>query len=74
MDVTKQDQIKKDFNKVCNAVGKGELTALVNNAGFDHYGSIEFMPIESTEQQFQVNVFGFSPSRTSRIAPLSKKV
>lgn len=59
MDVTKQDQVDKAFDEIRGAVGEQEgLTALVNNAGFAHYGPAEFMPMEFVDQQFQVNVFG----------------
>lgn len=43
---------------VADAVGKGGLWGLVNNAGVAYAGPLEFVPVEALRDQFEVNVFG----------------
>lgn len=37
---------------------EGRLDALVNNAGYGRYGSVEDVPLDDWRRQFDVNVFG----------------
>lgn len=37
---------------------EGRVDALVNNAGYGSYGSVEDVPLDEARRQFEVNVFG----------------
>ncbi|WP_255555754.1 SDR family NAD(P)-dependent oxidoreductase [Rhodoferax sp. PAMC 29310] len=39
---------------------EGRLDALVNNAGYGSYGTIEDVPLDEARRQFEVNVFGLA--------------
>lgn len=54
MDVTQTEHIKACFNYI-DQFFNGELDVLVNNAGSWLPGSVEMMPIEDIESQFQIN-------------------
>jgi NAD(P)-dependent dehydrogenase (short-subunit alcohol dehydrogenase family) len=40
--------------------GTGRLDAIVNNAGYGSYGSLEEVPLDEARRQFEVNVFGLA--------------
>ena len=56
MDVTKAESIKECVDQII--VKEGKIDILVGNAGFGLCGSIEEMPDDLTQKQFDVNVFG----------------
>jgi NAD(P)-dependent dehydrogenase (short-subunit alcohol dehydrogenase family) len=58
LDVTKADQIDSVREQVAEAVGKGGLVGLVNNAGVGGGGPIEFMPLDELRGTLEVNLIG----------------
>ena len=55
-DVTNEAQVK---TAVAEAIGRfGRLDVIVNNAGYGSMGSIEEVPADEVQRQFDVNVFG----------------
>ena len=55
-DVTNEPQVK---TAVAEAIAHfGQLDVIVNNAGYGSIGSIEEVPAEEVQRQFDVNVFG----------------
>jgi NAD(P)-dependent dehydrogenase (short-subunit alcohol dehydrogenase family) len=55
-DVTNEPQVKA---AVAAAIAHfGQLDVIVNNAGYGSMGSIEEVPAEEVQRQFEVNVFG----------------
>ena len=55
-DVTNEAQVK---TAVADAIAHfGQLDVVVNNAGYGSMGSIEEVPAEEVQRQFDVNVFG----------------
>lgn len=56
MDVTEADSVKRSVNQII--VKEGKIDVLICNAGFGLCGSIEEMPDDLTQKQFDVNVFG----------------
>jgi len=55
-DVTNEGQVKA---AVADAIARfGRLDVVVNNAGYGSMGSIEEVPAEEVQRQFDVNVFG----------------
>lgn len=58
LDVTKEDEIKAAVDKVISE--QGRIDALVNNAGYGSYGSVEETSIEDARYQFEVNIFGLA--------------
>ncbi len=57
MDVTNDNSVKAGVAKVIQQAGG--IDNLVCNAGFGVYGSIEEMPLEAAQKQFDLNVFGY---------------
>lgn len=55
LDVTNDDQIKSVRD---THLADGDLTCLVNNAGYAQLGPLEDLSIASVKEQFDVNVFG----------------
>jgi NAD(P)-dependent dehydrogenase (short-subunit alcohol dehydrogenase family) len=51
---------------------EGRLDALVNNAGYGSYGSLEEVPLEEGRRQFEVNVFGLA-RLTQLVLPLMRR-
>lgn len=57
MDITQEPSVQKAVAAVLAKTG-GTLDALVCNAGFGVYGSIEEIPMDLAVKQFDTNVFG----------------
>lgn len=57
LDVTKTESVQKGVAEVIRRAGK--IDVLVCNAGFGVYGSIEEMPMELVQKQFDTNIFGY---------------
>ncbi|MGC8767082.1 MAG: SDR family NAD(P)-dependent oxidoreductase [Brevinematia bacterium] len=51
-----EESMKNVVNKIIHKEGK--IDVLVNNAGYGIAGSVEDIPIEEAEKQFEVNLFG----------------
>lgn len=58
LDVTDEAQVADAFVDVTKVVGSDGLSALVNNAGTALGGPVEYLPLETWRDQFEVNVFG----------------
>lgn len=58
LDVTDEDQVAAAFAQVAEAVGSQGLSALINNAGTALGGPVEYLPLDTWRDQFEVNVFG----------------
>jgi NADP-dependent 3-hydroxy acid dehydrogenase YdfG len=56
LDVTDEPGMAAAVATLLNA--EGRIDALVNNAGYGSYGTIEDVPIAEARRQFDVNVFG----------------
>jgi len=56
MDVCDEDSVRKGFAEVLSAVPR--LDALVCNAGFGIFGSVEEVSIAAAKEQFETNFFG----------------
>jgi NAD(P)-dependent dehydrogenase (short-subunit alcohol dehydrogenase family) len=57
LDITQPEKILSACQQVSEKTG-GELYCLVNNAGINISGAMEFMPIQDFRQQIEVNVTG----------------
>lgn len=71
LDVTSSESIEHAVNEVLSKT-KGQLGALVNNAGFGQAGAIEDISREALRYQFEVNVFGVH-ELTNHFIPTFKK-
>jgi len=67
LDVTRSDSVRSTVERVRPESGDGSnggdggdggLAGLVNNAGVAVAGPLEFLPLESFREQFELNVFG----------------
>lgn len=58
VDVTDEAQVESAFTQVAETVGNRGLSALVNNAGTALGGPVEYLPLATWRDQFEVNVFG----------------
>ncbi len=58
LDVTKEEEVKAAVDKVISE--QGRIDALINNAGYGSYGSVEETTIEDAKYQFEVNIFGLA--------------
>src|ERR671924_841119 len=72
LDVTEADQIESARERVAEAVGKGGLVGLVNNAGVGGGGPIEFMPLDELRGTLEVNLIG-QVAVTQAFIPLIRK-
>jgi NAD(P)-dependent dehydrogenase (short-subunit alcohol dehydrogenase family) len=62
LDVTDQGDVDRVVDRIVDE--QGEITCLVNNAGYGQFGPIEDVPAEQVHRQFDVNVYG--PHRLTR--------
>lgn len=58
MDITDDESIARFTAHVAAELDGAGLDGLVNNAGIDVPGPLEFIPLEQVRRQFDVNVFG----------------
>ena len=58
LDVTDDKSCKTAVDEIIKRHGK--IDALINNAGFAVYGSVEDVTLEDAREQFETNVFGLS--------------
>jgi NAD(P)-dependent dehydrogenase (short-subunit alcohol dehydrogenase family) len=58
LDVTDSADVARAVEIVGDAVRDSRLAGIVNNAGIAVSGPIEFVPLESWRQQFEINLFG----------------
>jgi len=58
MDLRDPASVAKAGEWVAEKVGETGLQGLVNNAGVDIPGPLEFIPLDKLREQFEVNVFG----------------
>lgn len=64
MDVSDEASMQAGMARIIADCGR--IDALVNNAGYGSYGSLEETPLEEARRQFEVNVFGLA--RLSQLA------
>jgi NAD(P)-dependent dehydrogenase (short-subunit alcohol dehydrogenase family) len=57
-DVTDAAAVQAGAAQVQRALGAGNLTALVNNAGMNAVGPLMHVPLDEVRRMFEVNVFG----------------
>ncbi len=72
LDVTDADSITRAAERVFDACGELGLQGLVNNAGVDIPGPLEFLPIDRLRRQLEVNVVG-PVAVTQAFLPLIRK-
>jgi short-subunit dehydrogenase len=58
MDITDDAALVSGVNTIIQA--EGRIDALVNNAGYGSYGSLEDTPMSEARYQFDVNIFGMA--------------
>jgi NAD(P)-dependent dehydrogenase (short-subunit alcohol dehydrogenase family) len=57
-DITQEPAVKAWAGGVSDALGKGGLDLLINNAGILTPGPLEVLPLDAIRHEFDVNVFG----------------
>lgn len=70
LDVTDSASIQNTVEVILNT--EGGIDALVNNAGFGLYGSVENIPMEEARRQFDVNVFGLA-AMVKAVVPIMRR-
>lgn len=70
MDVTDEESMQKGIKQMIKE--QGRIDALVNNAGYGSYGTIEDVPIDEARRQFEVNIFGLA-RLTQLVLPYMRK-
>lgn len=58
IDVTDEAEVDEAFRTVSDELDHDGLSALVNNAGTALGGPLEYLPLDTWRDQFEVNVFG----------------
>lgn len=58
LDVTDDSSMKSCVEKIIKETGR--IDAVINNAGYGSYGSLEDVPLSEGKYQFEVNVFGLA--------------
>lgn len=58
MDVTDTESVKAGVDQMLSE--QGRIDVLFNNAGYGSYGTIECVPLEEIQYQYDVNVFGLA--------------
>ena len=57
-DITKEPTVRRWAASVSDALGRGGVNLLINNAGILTPGPLEILPLEAVRHEFEVNVFG----------------
>ncbi|MEP1781815.1 SDR family NAD(P)-dependent oxidoreductase, partial [Reichenbachiella sp.] len=57
-DVTDQDAITSEANKLTNELDGEGLKLLINNAGIAVTGPVELLDVDAFRKQYEVNLFG----------------
>lgn len=71
MDVTSDAQVNAGVERIIKE--QGRIDALVNNAGYGAYGTIEDLPISEIQHQFDVNVFGYARVQKAVLPQMRKQ-
>ncbi|MBN2134896.1 MAG: SDR family NAD(P)-dependent oxidoreductase [Acidobacteria bacterium] len=58
MDVTSDRQVQEGVRRIIKESGR--IDALLANAGYGSYGTVESVPLEEIEYQYNVNIFGIA--------------
>jgi NAD(P)-dependent dehydrogenase (short-subunit alcohol dehydrogenase family) len=72
IDVTETDTIAAAAEKTADVVGEGGLAGLVNNAGINVSGALEFIPLNDLREQLEVNLIG-QVAMTQAFLPLLRR-
>ncbi|MCC6695508.1 MAG: SDR family oxidoreductase [Candidatus Hydrogenedentes bacterium] len=72
LDITDPRAISEAARVISEATGEAGLSGLINNAGIDMPGPLEFLPIDSLRYQLNVNVIG-QVAITQVLLPLIRK-
>jgi NAD(P)-dependent dehydrogenase (short-subunit alcohol dehydrogenase family) len=72
LDVTRPEQVAETARLIEGEVGEAGLFGLVNNAGINVSGPLEFLPPEDLRRQFEVNLFG-QLAVTQALLPLLRR-
>jgi NAD(P)-dependent dehydrogenase (short-subunit alcohol dehydrogenase family) len=70
LDVNDDSSVNSAINNIINE--KGRIDIVVNNAGYDLFGSLEESSLEEIKQQFETNVFGVIRT-TKAVIPTMRK-
>lgn len=70
LDITDLDAIRKTFERIHQEIG--DITTLINNAGFAKFDSVLDASMKAADEMFQVNVLG-TIACTKEVLPYMKK-